>query len=119
MNAVIHLELHTPDQQRASDLYSRLLGWRSERRHAGSGSYMTLGLGGRCGGGIVECGTTRAMWLPYVSVDRISDVTDRASELGARVMIEPREGPSGWRSVVETPAGGEIAFFEPRRTVRR
>ena len=31
--------------------------------------------------------------------------------LGARVLLEPREGPTGWRSVVATPAGGELALW--------
>ena len=34
--------------------------------------------------------------------------------LGASVLLEPREGPAGWRSVVATPAGGEIAFWQPK-----
>src|SRR5215211_3309208 len=34
--------------------------------------------------------------------------------LGAEVLLEPREGPAGWRSVVATPAGGEIAFWQPK-----
>jgi hypothetical protein len=31
------------------------------------------------------------------------------------VLLAPREGPAGWRSVVRTPAGGEIAFWQPKR----
>jgi hypothetical protein len=29
--------------------------------------------------------------------------------------MEPREGPVGWRSVVATPAGGDVAFWQPKR----
>jgi predicted enzyme related to lactoylglutathione lyase len=29
--------------------------------------------------------------------------------------LGPREGPLGWRSVVSTPEGGEIAFWQPKR----
>jgi predicted enzyme related to lactoylglutathione lyase len=29
--------------------------------------------------------------------------------------LSPREGPAGWRSVVATPAGGEIALWQPKR----
>ena len=32
----------------------------------------------------------------------------------ARVLLEPREGPAGWRSVIATPAGAEIAFWQPK-----
>jgi predicted enzyme related to lactoylglutathione lyase len=45
----------------------------------------------------------------------IGEVTERAGELGASVLLEPREGPAGWRSVVAAPAGAEIALWQPKR----
>jgi predicted enzyme related to lactoylglutathione lyase len=113
-NPVVHLELHTGDLPRASAFYSRLLRWRSERIDAGCGSYLALELAPRFGGGIVECGTRRPVWLPYVEVDRIEEVTERAVGLGATALLAPREGPAGWRSVVKAPEGGEIAFWQPK-----
>jgi predicted enzyme related to lactoylglutathione lyase len=112
---VVHLELHTGDQARASAFYARLLRWRPELIRTASGSYLALELGGACGGGIVECGTGRPVWLPYVEVDQVAELTGRASRLGATVLMEPREGPAGWRSVVSTPAGGEVALWQPKR----
>jgi predicted enzyme related to lactoylglutathione lyase len=47
-------------------------------------------------------------------VERIAETTGRALELGATVMLEPREGPAGWRSVVSSPAGGEVALWQPK-----
>lgn len=111
---VVHLELHTGDLREAQVLYAQLCGWHAERVDAGGRSYLALELGGRIGGGIVECETRRPVWLPYVEVTRIGETTERARALGARVLLEPREGPAGWRSVVATPAGGEIAFWEPK-----
>jgi predicted enzyme related to lactoylglutathione lyase len=115
---VVHLELHTGDLQRARAFYARLCGWRPERIDAGGGSYVALALGGAVGGGIVECETRRPLWLPYVEVAEIAQVTERARALGARVLLEPREGPAGWRSVVAAPAGGEIAFWQPKEGCR-
>ena len=115
---VVHLELHTGDLPQARALYAQLCGWRPERIDAGPCSYLALEMGGEIGGGIVECETRRAVWLPYVEVAQITAVTERARRLGASVLLEPREGPAGWRSVVAAPAGGEIAFWqakEPRR----
>ena len=111
---VVHLELHTGDGSGAGAFYSRLLRWRPERIEVPCGSYLALELGGPMGAGIVECGTRRPVWLPYVEVDRIGEVTDRAGRLGASILLEPREGPAGWRSVVATPAGGELAFWQPK-----
>ena len=109
MVKLVHLELHTGDQAGARSLYRELLGWRAAPV---AGSYMALELGGDVGGGIVECGTDRSAWLPYVEVDDVAALTASARRLGARVLLEPREGPAGWRSVVVTPSGGELALWQ-------
>jgi predicted enzyme related to lactoylglutathione lyase len=113
--AVVHLELHTPNLGRACAFYSGLLGWTPQRVASAGASYHALDLGAGFGGGIVECGTNRALWLPYVEVGNVAAETERARGLGAHVMLEPREGPFGWRSVVASPAGGEIALWQPKR----
>jgi predicted enzyme related to lactoylglutathione lyase len=112
---VVHLELHTGDLQRARAFYEALCGWQGEQIVAGCGTYLALELGRGLGGGIVECDTERPLWLPYVEVAEIAESTDRARQLGASVLLEPREGPAGWRSVAATPGGGEIAFWQPKR----
>jgi len=118
-NRVVHLELHTGDLPRACAFYSRLCGWRAERIDAGRCTYWALELdGGFGGGGVVECDTDRPLWLPYAEVADIAAVTERARALGASVLMEPREGPAGWRSVVSSPAGAEIAFWQPKERRR-
>jgi predicted enzyme related to lactoylglutathione lyase len=112
---VVHLELHTADQAAASEFYARLLEWRPELIETVCGSYLALDLGGSVDAGIVECGIRRPLWLPYVEVDQVDERTERAQRLGATVLLEPREGPGGWRSVVSTPEGGEIAFWQAKR----
>ena len=111
---VVHLELHTRDLASAQAFYGELCGWRPESVHIGSGSYLALALGSGLGGGMVECPIERALWLPYVEVAQITAATDRARLCGARVLLEPREGPAGWRSVVATPAGAQIALWQPK-----
>jgi predicted enzyme related to lactoylglutathione lyase len=111
----VHLELHTRDLEGAAWFYGELLGWRPERIVSRWGSYCALGIGEGLDGGIVECGTPTARWLPYVSVERIEAATERARELGASMVLGPREGPAGWRSVLWTPAGGEIALWQQKR----
>ena len=114
-NPVVHLELHTGDLPRACELYAELCGWRQEWIQTRSGSYLSLELSGELEGGIVECPVRGPLWLPYVEVDEIAEATDRARRLGASVRLEPREGPAGWRSVVRTAVGGELAFWQPKR----
>ena len=111
---VVHLELHTGDLPRARALCEQLCGWRADWTETASGSYLALELGRELGGGIVECATTRALWLPYIEVDQIDAATDLARQLGASVLLEPREGPAGWRSVIATPEAGEIALWQQK-----
>ena len=112
---VVHLELHTGDRQRASAFYARLLKWQPDVIRAASSSYLALDMGGGVGGGIVECATRRPLWLPYVEVGQIDEAIEHARWLGAAVLLEPREGPSGWRSVVSSAQAGEVALWEPKQ----
>jgi predicted enzyme related to lactoylglutathione lyase len=50
-----------------------------------------------------------------VQVAAVDEVTDRARDLGATVLLEPRDGPAGRRSVIRTASGGDIAFWQRRR----
>jgi len=114
-NPVVHLELHTGDRARAAAFYTELFGWRAQTIHTRSGSYQALELGDRIDGGVAECGTRRPLWLPYVEVVDVAAASERARALGAAIPLEPREGPAGWRSVVASPAGGEIALWQRKR----
>ncbi|HYZ19264.1 MAG TPA: hypothetical protein VE615_06950 [Gaiellaceae bacterium] len=73
-----------------------------------------LTLGGPIGGGLVEHETEHAYWLPYVEVADIDGVVGRALQLGASTLLEPREGPAGWRSVLAAPDGGMCAVWQPK-----
>jgi predicted enzyme related to lactoylglutathione lyase len=113
-NRVVHLELHTGDLAHAREFYAELCGWDPERIDSRHGSYLALELGARLSGGMVECPVERPLWLPYVEVAEIGQATEHARGLGASVLLEPREGPAGWRSVVATHSGAEIAFWQPK-----
>jgi predicted enzyme related to lactoylglutathione lyase len=116
---IVHLELHTHDLCGASAFYGELLCWGTERIDLRGGSYHALALGCEIDGGIVECCSKHATWLPYAEVDEIEAMTERGRLLGATVLLEPREGPAGWRSVLATREGGEIALWQPKRRLAR
>ena len=113
-NPVVHLELCTGNLPRACAFYTRLFGWRAEKIDLGCGSYLALELGSGIEGGVVERDAERSLWLPYVEVGDVAEATARACRLGASVLLQPREGPVGWRSVVVAPAGAEIALWQPK-----
>jgi predicted enzyme related to lactoylglutathione lyase len=111
---VVHLELHTGNLAGACSFYSRVCGWRLTPVSVGGRSYQAFDWGGELVGGVVECGTSRAVWVPYLDVSRIDEATECARLFGASVLLEPREGAGGWRSVVRVPEGGEIAFWQSK-----
>ncbi len=113
-NSVVHLELLTGNKARACAFYTQLFGWRAETIRAAGSSYLGLALGRALAGGIVERDLERSLWLPYVEVADIEQITERARSLGASVVLEPREGPAGWRSIVESSAGAEVALWQPK-----
>jgi predicted enzyme related to lactoylglutathione lyase len=111
---VVHLELRTGDLPRACAFYTRVFGWRAETVHTDAGPYLSLELGDRLEGGVVEHDTAQPFWLPYVEVADVFETTERARALRASVLLSPREGPAGWRSVLAVPAGGAIALWQPK-----
>src|SRR5262249_25899204 len=110
----IHVELHTDDGDAAVGFLSQLLGWREAPVRSDHGSYRALELGDRMGGGVVQCGVRPALWLPYVLVDHGPGSTHPAGQMGADVLVGPRQGSAGWRSVIATPASGVIGLWEPK-----
>jgi predicted enzyme related to lactoylglutathione lyase len=112
---VVHLELHTGDLEAARAYYAHLFGWRPERVDTCHGSYQMVDLAPGLDGGMVQCPAGKPLWLPYVEVPEIQSATRRAEELGATVTFAPREGPAGWRAVVGTDAGGEVALWQQKR----
>jgi predicted enzyme related to lactoylglutathione lyase len=114
-NRVVHLELHTGELGAARAFYERLLGWQPQEITTCHGSYLSLQLGAGVGGGLVQCPTQRSLWLPYVEVGDVPQATAAACSFGASLLLAPREGPAGWRSVISTHAGGELALWQSKR----
>jgi predicted enzyme related to lactoylglutathione lyase len=113
-NPVVHLELRTANLSCACAFFTRLFGWQVEKVHTESGDYLALAFGDGLEGGIVEHETERSFWLPYVEVEDVAEVAEQSERLGAKLLLPPREGPAGWRSILAVPAGGEIALWQPK-----
>ena len=107
---IVHLELHTPDLTGASAFYRQLLGWAPETVVTRCRPYVSIDAG--LSAGIVTCGASVPVWIPYVEVDDINEATDRAVSLGAATVLAPRAGPHGRRSVVRSVDGGDLAFWQ-------
>jgi predicted enzyme related to lactoylglutathione lyase len=113
-NPVVHVELRTDNLARACAFYSGLFAWRAETVRDDCGSYLALEPAFGIEAGVVEREVERPTWLPYVEVEDITRSTSRAELLGATVVLEPSEGPAGWRSILAVPAGAQIALWQPK-----
>jgi len=111
---VVHLELCTSDAASACRFYARMFGWTPEAVHVGSTSYLTLDVGGGIEAGVAVDSSAPPSWLPYVAVGDIAFATERARLLGGAIMLDSREGPAGWRSVVAAPGGARIALWQAK-----
>jgi predicted enzyme related to lactoylglutathione lyase len=63
-------------------------------------------------GPFVVAGAGTAFSFIPISVAALTGVAERQA---GRVLPDPRDGPAGWRSVVTTPAAGEIALWQQKR----
>jgi predicted enzyme related to lactoylglutathione lyase len=113
-NPVVHVELHTGNLPRACAFLTRMFRWRAEQIDVEGCSYLALELGGAIDGGVVERDAESSLWLPYVEVADIFEAAERADVLGASVLVEPREGPAGWRSLIGAPDGGTLGLWQPK-----
>ncbi len=115
MNPVVHLELHTDDLPQAR-AHLRAAMRLAGRAGADEGGSVPRARPGRAASAAASSSAAprAACGCPTCEVGEIDAATARARELGASVLLEPREGPAGWRTVVSTPAGGEIAFWQPK-----
>jgi predicted enzyme related to lactoylglutathione lyase len=91
-----------------------VFGWSVETVEVGHCSYLSLKLGDGIDGGIVEHDGDGSLWLPYVEVTDLMGVIERARALAAEVILEPREGPTGWRSILAVPSGARIALWQSK-----
>jgi predicted enzyme related to lactoylglutathione lyase len=115
MKPLAHLELHSNDARRAHAFLLELCGWRARDVDTRWGYYLALAAGADLDAGIVEGATPRPLWLPYAEVEAIGAATERARRAGAAVLLAPREGPTGWRSVVSSATAGRVALWQPKR----
>ncbi len=49
------------------------------------------------------------------AVLEVSSFTAVARQVGARALLEPRDGLVGWRCVLSTPDAGVVVYWQPKR----
>jgi len=119
----------TTDPAAASAFYAKVSGWVPQAVNMGGGmTYTLLNRPGVntprgepvAGGGVMKSppGVPYSFWLPYVAVENADSLCERASRLGATVMVPPTEIPNVGRFACwSDPQQASIAVLQPARQV--
>jgi predicted enzyme related to lactoylglutathione lyase len=118
-NPFVHVELNSPDPERAKAFYSKLFQWQLEdmpNPAAPAGTYTIIKVGEGTGGGIMkQVPGGPAGWLAYVGVEDIRATTQKAKSLGAQVMTDVTEVMGmGWLSFIRDPTGAILGLWQPK-----
>jgi len=118
-NPFVHVELNTPDPEKAKTFYSKLFQWQLEdmaNPAVADGSYTLIKVGEGTGGGIMkEVPGGPSGGLAYVRVDDIHAATQKAKSLGAEIMKEVTEVMGmGRLSFIRDPTGSVLGLWQPK-----
>jgi predicted enzyme related to lactoylglutathione lyase len=116
-NPFVHVELNSPDPEKAKTFYGKLFQWQLEDmpdQAVPDHSYTMIKVGEGTGGGIMkQVPHGPAGWIPYVLVDDLRAATDKAKSLGGKVMKDITEVPDmGWFSIIEDPTGSILGLWK-------
>jgi predicted enzyme related to lactoylglutathione lyase len=96
-NPFVHVELNSPDPEKAKTFYGKLFQWQLEdmpNQAVHDHNYTVIKVGDGTGGGIMkQVPHGPAGWIPYVLVDDLRVSTDQAKSLGGKVMKDVTEVP--------------------------
>jgi predicted enzyme related to lactoylglutathione lyase len=118
-NAFVHVELNTPDPERAKAFYSKLFQWKMEdvpNPGVPTGTYTMINVGEGTGGGMMkQIPGGLSGWLAYVEVGDIRAATTKAKALGAEVMKDVTEVTGmGWLSFIRDPTGAVLGLWQTK-----
>lgn len=116
-NPFVHVELNTPDPEKAKAFYSKLFQWQLEDMRnpaAPDSAYTLVKVGEGTGGGIMKQIPGGPLgWLAYVAVEDIHAATQKAASLGAEVMKGVTEVTGmGWFSFIRDPTGAVLGLWQ-------
>ena len=114
-NGFVHLELATTDTPKAKAFYTQLFNWKLEDMPMPGMTYTMVHPGDGPGGGMMNQMMPGApsAWMPYVSVDNVTDATAKARKLGANVVKDVTEIPGmGSFSIIIDPTGAALGLWQ-------
>jgi len=119
-------ELRTPDENGASEFYTKLMGWQTFTvGDAGNGgsAYTVWMSGWSQVGGMLPAGQSQtsegfAGWVPFFAVEDVDNSARRAEELGGSVLEGPFDVPNSGRfALLRDPQGVVFGIARPLAAV--
>jgi uncharacterized protein len=113
---VVWNDLITEDLDAARKFYGALFGWTFERSTGREGhDYVIARSGGVYVAGLMSVarrddGQRVSRWLPFISVSDVDRSTERATALGAKVVVAPRDVNLGRVAALIDPEGAVIGL---------
>ena len=120
----VHFEIHAADPERAAGFYRELFGWEIARWE-GPMEYWTIRTGGPGESG-VDGGLLRRRgpapvpgqavnaYVCTVGVDRLDDILERATRLGAVISVPRMAVPGiGWLAYLTDTEGNLVGALQP------
>lgn len=108
-------DLATRDPDRAGSFYSDLFRWQFQQV-APEGTYFSIGRDHLLIAGMRTMDGDPAdmppHWIPYFVVEDITHAAARLEELGAEIVVAPRQVPAGWFLVFTDPSGASSGLLE-------
>lgn len=107
-------ELMTADVEAAKAFYTRLFGWSTRDMTMPGMTYTVIKSGSKDIGGIMpmppDAKGMPPMWGAYVTVDDVDATARTAEQLGARILVTPRDIPDVGRfCVIQDPQGAALS----------
>jgi uncharacterized protein len=95
--------------EEAVKFYQELLGWKGSE--SAQGLSVFSGATGPFAGVAAKEGASQG-WIPYVEVEDVNRATERATQLGGKVVQKRTRGPAGEFILVRDPGGATLALWQ-------
>ena len=110
------VELLTTDLNAAKEFYAKLFNWQLQDMPTEHGTYTVINIGQEGVGGMMtlppESEGAPPGWGVYVTVDNVDQTVRQAEELGANVIVPPKDIPEVGRfAVFQDPQGAVISVI--------
>jgi len=110
-------ELLTNDTEKAETFYGQLLGYNTEHQQMGPTDYILFKVGDKEAAGMMqiapEWGEVPPHWMVYFVVDECDALVEKATQMGARVLVPPTDIPKVGRfATLHDPQGASFSIIK-------